>query len=64
MRLSLPRATAGAGDRRQSIFVGLLLMAANFRKIAAFREMRTDGTSRQIAQRARRRRTTLASHRC
>jgi hypothetical protein len=41
-----------------------LLMAANFRKISTFREMRADGTSRQIAQRARRRRTTLASYRC
>ena len=52
------------GIAAQSIFVTLLLMAANFRRIATFREMRTDGTSRQIAQRARRRRTTLASYRC
>ena len=51
------------GIAAQSIFVALLLMAANFRKTATFREMRTNGTSRQIAQRARRRRTTLASYR-
>ena len=51
------------GIAAQSIFITLLLMAANFRKTATFREMRTNGTSRQIAQRARRRRTTLASYR-
>ena len=52
------------GIAAQSIFVALLLMAANFRKIAAFRQMRADGTAQQIARRARRRRTTLASYRC
>ena len=45
-------ALAAPGRRRvrgiaaQSIFVALLLMAANFRKIAAFRQMRADGTAR------------------
>ena len=62
--LSAPGRRRVRGIAAQSIFVTLLLMAANFRKIFAFREMRADGTSRQIAQRARHRRTTLASYRC
>jgi hypothetical protein len=40
--------------------VALLLMAANFRKIAAFREMAADGAAAQVAARARRRRARLA----
>lgn len=61
--LSAPGRRRVRGIAAQSIFVGLLLMAANFRKIAAFRQMRADGTAQQIAQRARRRRTTLAAYR-
>ena len=62
--LSAPGRRRVRGIAAQSLFVTLLLMAVNFRKIAAFRQMRADGTSQQIAQRARRRRSTLASYRC
>jgi hypothetical protein len=62
-------ALAEAGRRRvrgiaaQSIFVALLLMAANFRKIAAFRQLVADGTAKTVAERARRRRVNLADYR-
>ena len=62
-------ALGAAGRRRvrgiaaQSIFVALLLMAANFRKIAAFRQMTANGTAQKVAQRARRRRVSLATYR-
>jgi len=62
-------ALAAPGRRRvrgiaaQSIFVALLLMAANFRKIAAFRQLIADGTTERVAERARRRRTSLADYR-
>jgi hypothetical protein len=62
-------ALAEAGRRRvrgtaaQSIFVALLLMAANFRKIAAFRQLVADVIGAKVAERARRRRTSLAEHR-
>ena len=51
------------GIAAQSIFVALLLMAANFRKIAAFRQLVADGTTEKVAERARRRRTSLADYR-
>ena len=59
-------ALAAPGRRRvrgiaaQSIFVALLLMAGNFRKIAAFRQMVADGTAEKVAERARRRRVSLS----
>jgi hypothetical protein len=62
-------ALAAPGRRRvrgiaaQSIFVALLLMAANFRKIAAFRQLVADGTAAKVAERARRRRVSLAGYR-
>jgi hypothetical protein len=62
-------ALAAPGRRRvrgiaaQSIFVALLLMAANFRKIAAFRQLVADGTAPKVAERARRRRVSLADYR-
>jgi hypothetical protein len=43
--------------------VALLLMAANFRKIAAFRQLLSDGIAAKVAERARRRRTNLAGYR-
>jgi hypothetical protein len=61
-------ALAAPGRRRvrgiaaQSIFVTLLLMAGNFRKIAAFRQMVADGTADKVAERARRRRVSLANY--
>jgi hypothetical protein len=51
------------GIAAQSIFVALLLMAANFRKVAAFRQLVADGTAKKVAERARRRRTSLADYR-
>jgi hypothetical protein len=51
------------GIAAQSIFVALLLMAANFRKIAAFRQLIVDGTAKKVAERARRRRLSLATYR-
>lgn len=62
-------ALAAPGRRRvrgiaaQSLFVTLLLMAANVRKIAAFRQMVADGIERRVAERARRRRTSLTDYR-
>ena len=62
-------ALAAPGRRRvrgiaaQSIFVTLLLMAANFRKIAAFRQLIADGTAKKVAEPARRRRLSLATYR-
>jgi hypothetical protein len=62
-------ALAAPGRRRvrgiaaQSIFVALLLMAGNFRKIAAFREMVADGALAMVAERARRRRLSLSEYR-
>jgi hypothetical protein len=51
------------GIAAQSLFVGFLLMAANFRKIAAFREMTANGDSEKVAERARRRRTSITDYR-
>jgi hypothetical protein len=51
------------GVAAQSVFVAFLLMAANFRKIAAFRQLVADGTAAQAAERARRRRVSLADYR-
>jgi hypothetical protein len=61
-------ALAAPGRRRvrgiaaQSLFVGLLLMAANFRKITAFRQLVADRTTDEVAARARRRRVCLADY--
>jgi hypothetical protein len=61
------QALAQPGRRRvrgiaaQSLFTALLLMAANIRKIRSWRALTTSDTDR-IAQRARRRRTSLRDH--
>jgi hypothetical protein len=47
------------GIAAQSLFVSLLLMAANFRKIAAFRDLVEAGEGPKVAERARRRRISL-----
>ena len=44
------------GIAAQSIFVALLLMAGNFRKISSFRQMVADGSAAKVAARALRRR--------
>ena len=51
------------GIAAQSLFVGLLLMAANFRKIAAFRDLVTTGEEPKVAERARRRRMSITEYR-
>ena len=51
------------GIAAQSLFVGLLLMAANFRKIAAFRDLVAAGETPHVAERARRRRMSITEYR-
>jgi hypothetical protein len=51
------------GIAAQSVFVAMSLMAANFRKIATFRQMAADGTAQKVAARAQRRRVRLADYR-
>src|SRR5207245_7058402 len=50
------------GIAAQSLFTALLLMAANIRKIRAWRAQAADGNASNTAQRARRRRTSLRDH--
>jgi ribosomal protein L32E len=58
-----------AGRRRvrglaaQSLFSALLVMAANFRKISAHRQLVADGSADKVLERARRRRTSLVDYR-
>jgi hypothetical protein len=51
------------GIAAQSVFVTLLLLASNFRKIAAWRAVVTEGRAEKVAERARRRRVSLTSYR-
>jgi hypothetical protein len=60
--LACPGRRRVRGIAAQSIFVAMLLMAGNFRKISAFRQMVADGTTAQVAARARRRRANLADY--
>jgi hypothetical protein len=60
--LACPGRRRARGIAAQSVFVALLLMAGNFRKVAAFRQMVADGTTAQVAERARRRRANLADY--
>ena len=46
-----------------SLFVGLLLMAANFRKIAACRDLLQAGDAHKAMARVRRRRLSIAQYR-
>lgn len=61
-------ALAAAGRRRvrgiaaQSLFVTFLVMAANVRKIASFRQMVADGSGQRVAERARRRRISVKDY--
>ena len=47
------------GIAAQSLFTALLVMAVNFRKISAHRQLMEDGTGHKVLERARRRRTSL-----
>jgi len=51
------------GIAAQSLFVGVLLMAANFRKIAAYRDLVANGEGSKVAERARRRRISITDYR-
>ncbi len=61
--LACPGRRRVRGTAAQSLFVALLVMAGNFRKIAAFRQMVADGSTGQVAKRARRRRVSLNNYR-
>ena len=58
-----PGAGRVRGIAAQSLFVGLLLMAANFRKIAAYRELVQTGDADKVVARARRRRMSITEYR-
>lgn len=51
------------GIAAQSLFVGLLLMAANFRKIATYRDLVEGGDGPKVLERARRRRIGISDYR-
>ena len=59
--LAQPARRRVRGIAAQSLFTALLLMAANIRKIRAWRAL-TAGDKTAIARRARRRRTSLPSY--
>jgi len=69
MKDTAHEALAQPGRRRvrgiaaKSLFCGLLAMAANLRKIAAFRELMANGGADRAAERARRRRTSITDYR-
>jgi hypothetical protein len=51
------------GLAAQSLFAALLVMAVNFRKISAHRQLMEDGSRHKVLDRARRRRTSLKDYR-
>jgi hypothetical protein len=51
------------GIAAQSLFTALLVMAVNFRKIRAHRDLMEDGSPHKVLERARRRRTSLQDYR-
>jgi hypothetical protein len=58
--LAAPGRRRVRGIAAQSIFVALLLMAANFRKIATYRRLVANKATAAVAERARRRRVSIA----
>jgi hypothetical protein len=60
--LQCPARRRVRGIAAQSLFVGLLAMAANIRKIAAHRALVADGLGPQVAERARRRRMSITDY--
>ena len=60
--LACPGRRRVRGIAAQSLFVALLLMAANFRKVTAFREIVADASAAKVAERARRRRARLSDY--
>jgi hypothetical protein len=61
--LAAPSRRRVRGIAAQSIFCAFLLMAANLRKIRTYRELVADRRTGQIAERARRRRMSIAEYR-
>ena len=61
--LAAPGRRRVRGIAAQSLFCAFLLMAANLRKIRAFRELVADRRTGEIVERARRRRTSLQDYR-
>jgi hypothetical protein len=61
--LACPGRRRVRGIAAQSLFVAVLLMAGNFRRTAAFSQMVADGSTAQVAERARRRRVSLNDYR-
>ncbi len=51
------------GIAAQSVFVALLLMAANIRKIVAYRNLVKNGKTHEVVERARRRRVSITDYR-
>ena len=60
--LAQPARRRVRGIAAQSMFTALLLIAANIRKIRAWRALICDGGTSNTTQRARRRRTSLRDH--
>jgi hypothetical protein len=61
--LSAPGRRRVRGIAAQSLFVGLLAMAANIRRIAAHRALVSDGLGPKVAERAKRRRMSITDYR-
>lgn len=61
--LQCPARRRVRGIAAQSLFVGLLAMAANIRKIAAHRALVADSLGPKVAERARRRRMSITDYR-
>ena len=61
--LAAPSRRRVRGIAAQSLFCAFLLMAANLRKIRAYRELVADRRTGEIAERARRRRMSIAEYR-
>ena len=51
------------GIAAQSLFCGILAMAANIRKIAAHRALAAENLGEMVAERARRRRMSITDYR-
>jgi hypothetical protein len=60
--LAAPGRRRVRGIAAQSVFVAILVMAANIRKIAAHRALVKDGLGQKVAMRAKRRRMSLTDH--
>ena len=61
--LAAPDRRRVRGIAAQSLFCGILAMAANIRKIAAHRALVADGLAPMVAERARRRRMSITDYR-